>query len=234
MKKASLTIVSLLFIDQVSKFLVKLNMHLGESIHVMGDLFRIHFIENPGMAFGMEFGGESGKLILNILRIAAVIFLFILLRRATLKGAYPGFLIALSMIIAGALGNILDSAFYGMIFSESQPCFGYENNACETAAFLPNEGYAGFMQGKVVDMLYFPLIQGQFPDWFPFWAGEEFIFFRPVFNIADSSITLGIVWIILKQKKYLSDKGKRMSFRTKDESEEEMKAEEEGKQDEKE
>ena len=202
MKRALITIASILLLDQVSKFLVKLNMSLYDSFSVLGDSFRIHFIENPGMAFGMEFGGEWGKLFLNLFRIAAVILLFVILKRAVLKGAYKGFVISLSMIIAGALGNILDSALYGMIFSKSARFGG------SAELFPDGGGYAGFMQGKVVDMLHFPLFQGHFPNWFPFWAGEEFLFFRPVFNIADSAITIGIFWIILHQKKYLGEKGR--------------------------
>lgn len=192
-------------LDQVSKFLVKLNMSLYESFSVLGDFFRIHFIENPGMAFGMEFGGETGKFLLNAFRIIAVIILFVMLHKAILKGAYKGFVVSLSMIIAGAIGNIIDSAFYGLIFNKSPRL----PMADGTATLFPEGGgYAGFMQGKVVDMLHFPLINGQFPSWFPFWGGEEFLFFRPVFNIADSAITLGIAWIIIHQRKYLGDKGR--------------------------
>lgn len=212
MTRASLTIASILLIDQVSKFLVKLNMSYNESFSVIGDFFRIHFIENPGMAFGMQFGGETGKLLLTLFRIIAVIVLFVVLKRAILKGAYKGFIISLSLIIAGAVGNIIDSAFYGMIFSESPHFEG-------TAEFLPQGGgYAGFMGGKVVDMLHFPMIEGRFPDWFPFWANEPFVFFRPVFNIADSAITIGIVWILIHQKKYLGEKGR---MRTEEEDEDE-------------
>jgi signal peptidase II len=201
-KRAFITIASILLLDQVSKFLVKLNMSLYDSFSVLGDFFRIHFIENPGMAFGLEFGGDWGKLLLNLFRIAAVIFLFILLKRAVLKGAYKGFVVSLSMIIAGAIGNIIDSALYGLIFSKSARFGG-------TAELFPEGGgYAGFMQGKVVDMLHFPLFQGHFPEWSPIWPGQEFLFFRPVFNIADSAITIGIFWIILHQKKYLGEKGR--------------------------
>lgn len=205
MKRALITIAAVLLLDQVSKFLVKLNMSLYESFSVLGDFFRIHFIENPGMAFGMEFGGETGKFLLNAFRIIAVVVLFIMLRRAVLKGAYKGFVVSLSMIIAGAIGNILDSAFYGLIFSKSPRLPVQEGTA---TLFPDGGGYAGFMQGKVVDMLHFPLFSGQFPSWFPFWGGEEFLFFRPVFNIADSAITLGIFWIIIHQRKYLGDKGR--------------------------
>ncbi|MFB6257166.1 MAG: lipoprotein signal peptidase [Flavobacteriales bacterium] len=217
MKRPLLTIAAILLLDQVSKFLVKLNMCLNESFEVLGDFFHIHFIENPGMAFGLEFGGAYGKLFLNLFRIVAVIVLFVILKRAVLKGAYKGFIISLSLIIAGAMGNIFDSAFYGMIFSKSPPIFGHEEVCQGSATFLPAQGYAGFMEGKVVDMLHFPMIEGRFPEWFPFWAGEKFLFFRPVFNIADSSITIGIFWIILHQRKYLGDKGR---TRTPEEDEE--------------
>ncbi len=202
MKRSALTIAIILLIDQASKILVKTNMSLYESFSVLGDFFRVHFIENPGMAFGMEFGGEWGKLFLNLFRLGAVVVLFIILKRTIRKGAYKGFITSLSMIIAGAIGNIIDSAFYGMIFSKSTR-FG-----TSAELFPEGGGYAGFMQGKVVDMLHFPLIEGTYPSWFPFWAGEGFLFFRPVFNIADSAITIGIFWIILHQKKYLGDRGR--------------------------
>ncbi len=202
MKRSALTIGIIVLIDQVSKILVKTHMSLYESFSVLGDYFRIHFIENPGMAFGMELGGEWGKLLLNLFRLVAVAVLFIILKRAIEKGAYKGFISSLSLIIAGAVGNIIDSAFYGLVFSKSSR-FG------ASAELFPEEGgYAGFMHGKVVDMLHFPLIEGHYPQWFPFWAGEPFLFFRPVFNIADSAITIGIFWIILHQKKYLGERGR--------------------------
>lgn len=191
-----LTILGVLILDQGSKIWVKTHMRYGQSFDVIGDWFRIHFIENPGMAFGMEFGGEWGKFLLTFFRIVAVVILCYGLYHFQGKGSPSGLIVAISLIIAGAFGNILDSCFYGLIFDSSTPG--------KIAQFLPAEGgYAGFLQGHVVDMLYFPMINGNFPDWFPFWAGESFVFFRPVFNIADSAITIGILLIALNQKKYL-------------------------------
>lgn len=189
-----IVILLILFFDQFLKIWVKTTFILGQEINVTGNWFLLHFTENNGMAFGIEFSGRFGKIVLSLLRIIAVCgigwYIFILCR----KNAHIGFIISVSLIWAGAFGNIIDSAFYGMIFSES-----YMNVA---EIFPPGGGYSSFLHGKVVDMLYFPLIESKFPSWFPFWANEHFIFFRPVFNIADSSITSGVVLIILFQKKF--------------------------------
>ncbi len=183
-----------LLADQVSKVLVKTNMTLGESIPVLGNWFIIHFTENYGMAFGMEFSGEYGKLFLSLFRILAVIFIGWYLNRLVARAAHKGFIVSVSLILAGAVGNIIDSAFYGLIFSDS---YG------QVATLLPDEGgYGRFLHGKVVDMLYFPLITGTFPSWVPFWSDQPFIFFRPVFNLADASITTGVFMVILFQKKF--------------------------------
>jgi len=177
-------------------------MHLGESIPVFNNWFYLHFTENEGMAFGMKLGGNTGKLILSIFRILAVIAMGFWLRTVTKKPGYPvGLMICIALIMAGALGNILDSAFYGLIFSESN----YHQIA---ELFPPDGGYAGFLHGKVVDMLYFPLIEGHYPNWLPIVGGGDFIFFRPVFNLADSSITIGVALLILFQKKFFSKPGK--------------------------
>ncbi len=192
-----LVVLGLIGIDQFTKILVKTSMNLGESIHVMGDWFMLHFTENPGMAFGLEFPFPNGKLILSILRIIALFFIGWYILKVVKKGAPVGLLICLGMIFAGALGNIIDSAFYGLVFGESyfsQPA----------VAFPEGGGYAPFLHGKVVDMFYFPIINTTFPQWFPFWGGEEFIFFRPVFNIADASITVAIFTIIIFQKRFFA------------------------------
>ncbi len=186
----------ILILDQVSKILVKTNMTLGQSIPVIGDWFILHFTENYGMAFGMEFSGEYGKLILSLFRIIAVIFLGWYLYRLVINKAKTGLIVCVSMIMAGALGNIIDSAFYGLIFSES--LFN------QTAVLFPEGGgYGSFLHGKVVDMLYFPVIRGNFPSWMPFLAGEQFIFFRPVFNISDTAITSGVLILLVFQKTLL-------------------------------
>lgn len=170
-------------------------MTIGEEIHVLGNWFILHFTENEGMAFGMRFGGDFGKLILSIFRIIAIFVIGWYLIRLYKNKEKTGLILSMSLIFAGALGNIIDSAFYGLIFSASK--------FHEVAVMFPTEGgYSPFLYGKVVDMLYFPVIKGSYPNWFPFWGGNEFIFFRPVFNIADSSITVGVFILIFFQKRY--------------------------------
>ena len=196
-KKSILVILLILFVDQVLKIWVKTHMEIGQEIHLFGNWGILHFIENNGMAFGMEMGGRPGKFILSIFRVLAIFgigwFLFSLIN----KKANPGLIFAVSAIMAGAIGNIIDSAFYGMIFSESfnQPA----------VLFPPEGGYSSFLHGKVVDMFYFPVINTHWPDWSPVKPGESFVFFRPVFNIADSSITCGVISIILFQKRMFTD-----------------------------
>ena len=197
MKKSILIVVLILIADQVLKFWIKTHMTLGQEIHVMGNWFILHFTENEGMAFGISFGGATGKLLLSIFRIIAVIIIAIYISRLSKKSTHPGLIISFSLIIAGALGNILDSAFYGLIFSESS----YHTVA---SLFPPGGGYANFLHGKVVDMLYFPVIDTTLPTWFPIRGGEQFIFFRPVFNIADSSITTGVFMLLIFQKKFFA------------------------------
>lgn len=194
-KHVTLLVVLLLVFDQIVKILVKTHMTLDESIPVFGNWFFIRFIENPGAAFGMQLGGSYGKLALSLFRIAAVAalcwFLDYLVRKRSNAGLIAGF----SLILAGALGNIIDSAFYGLLFSESTPW--------AVAQFLPEGGgYAGFLHGKVVDMLYFPLFSGHYPSWLPWIGGEPFTFFSPIFNVADSYITIGIFYLLIFQHKY--------------------------------
>ncbi|MBI2967440.1 MAG: lipoprotein signal peptidase [Bacteroidetes bacterium] len=194
LKLSGAIILIILLVDQALKFWVKTNMVLGEEFSVAGNWFLIHFTENYGMAFGIEFAGVYGKLVLSIFRIIAVCaigwYIFKLIRQSAHVSVVTGF----SLILAGAIGNIIDSTFYGLLFSDSYH---------QVAGFLPDGGgYAGLLHGKVVDMFYFPLIYGYFPDWFPVWAGDEFIFFRPVFNIADSSITVGVAVLLLFQKHF--------------------------------
>ena len=195
MKKSALVIFLVLLLDQLVKFWVKTTMYLGQEYKVAGDWFIIHFTENYGMAFGMEFGGGYGKLFLSLFRIAFVIAIIWYLYKLTREKYDTLYVITLSLIIAGALGNLIDSAFYGMIFNGSE---------YQVAKLFPFDGgYSSFLHGKVVDMLYFPLIEGHFPSWFPIWGGEEFIFFRPIFNVADSSITVGVFFWILFQKRFM-------------------------------
>ena len=194
-----LTIVFvILLIDQLIKVYVKTHFYLGEEVNIAGDWFTIHFTENIGMAYGMEFGGEYGKLVLSIFRIAAVGALGYYLWTLTKQKEDQLFIVCIALIFAGAIGNILDSAFYGVLFSDSN---------YEVARFMPEDGgYSTFLHGKVVDMFYFPVIRGHFPAWFPFWGTEEFVFFRPVFNFADASISTGVAIIILCQKRFFGKK----------------------------
>lgn len=179
MKKPLIVIFLILLLDQASKILVKTTMAIGEAIPVIGKWFYILFIENNGMAFGWEISGASwGKIILSLFRIVAVVFLFWLMRYLVKKEVKFGPLFGIALIIAGALGNIIDGMFYGLIFD-----------------------YAGFMQGRVVDMLYFPLFT--FPEWVPMLGGQ--IFFSPVFNIADSAITIGILYLIIFQWNFIKN-----------------------------
>ncbi len=169
---------------------------MGEEYHVAGNWFIIHFTENRGMAFGMEFGGDYGKLILSVFRILAAIFGVFYIRHIIKTRHHIGYMVCVSLIFAGAVGNIIDSMFYGLLFSDSN---------FQLAEFMPADGgYAGFLHGHVVDMLYFPLYNGTFPEWFPVWAGEPFQFFGPVFNFADASISMGVIFILLFQKRFFA------------------------------
>jgi signal peptidase II len=192
---AIIVIIIILFIDQFTKILVKTNMYLGESINVFGSWFRISFVENSGFAFGMQFGGHWGKLILSIFRIFAIGALAWVLIKIIRQKYSTGFVAGIAALCAGAAGNIIDCIFYGQIFSHSSG---------QVATMFPEGGgYAPLLYGRVVDMLYFPIIDGHFPSWFPFWGGEQFIFFSPVFNIADAAITVSIFYLILFQRKNL-------------------------------
>lgn len=192
LKKASAIIILILLIDQISKFYIKTNFALGEEIKVF-DWFRILFVENEGMAWGAKIPGEYGKLILTSFRLVAIVGIGYWLWDSVKKNGSRILIVAISLIFAGALGNIIDSVFYGVIFEHS---YG------QVADFVPQAGgYGTLMHGKVVDMLYFPLWSGYLPEWIPFWGGEYFTFFEPVFNIADSAITVGVFLLIIFNKK---------------------------------
>jgi signal peptidase II len=195
--KSLIIIILILIADQVLKFWIKTSMSLGDEIVVFNDWFILHFVENNGMAFGFEFAGEYGKIFLSIFRILAVIAIGWYLFKLTKQKEIPfGFILSISLIFAGAIGNIVDSLFYGLIFNHSMG---------QVATLFPEGGgYASFLHGKVVDMFYFPLLQGRYPEWLPKIGGNPFIFFRPVFNIADSAITVGIFSILLFYRKYFN------------------------------
>ncbi|MBL4587574.1 MAG: lipoprotein signal peptidase [Flavobacteriales bacterium] len=196
MKKALAIITTVLLADQALKIWVKTTMRLGQE-HRITDWFILHFTENAGMAFGMEFGGEYGKLALSIFRIVVVGIIGYYLYRTAKEGADNVVITAISLIIAGALGNIIDSTFYGLIFSDS-----YTQVA---TVFPEGGGYANILFGHVVDMFYFPLFEGTFPSWIPVWGDQRFLFFSAIFNVADSAITVGVVIIILFYKRFLKD-----------------------------
>lgn len=194
---AILIVVVVLIADQCSKLWIKTHMMLGQEFRVLGNWFIIHFTENDGMAFGMDLPGSYGKILLSLFRIAAVIGIAFYIRHLIRKSSPKGVIVGLALILAGALGNIIDSAFYGLIFNESY---------FQVASMFPAEGgYAPFLYGRVVDMLYFPMINGIYPDWFPFVGGNPFIFFRPVFNLADSAITCGVLYMLIFERKFFAD-----------------------------
>ena len=183
---AALIVVAILLIDQAIKIWVKTSMSLHESIHVF-DWFYITFIENNGMAFGMELGS---KIVLSLFRIAAIIALTYYIWLEVKRKARTGYIVCLAMVLAGAAGNLIDCLFYGLIFNESSPYY--------VSFFVPfGTGYAPLLLGKVVDMFYFPLIETEWPMWMPFVGGEHFVFFSPVFNFADASISVSVVLILL-------------------------------------
>jgi len=185
-------ILLLLFLDQASKIWIKTHMPLHDSYRIFS-WFHIYFTENPGMAFGLEI---IDKRILSVIRIIAVFVLGYYLFKLLKQNYSFGFLVCITLILVGAIGNIFDCLFYGLIFDHS---YG------QIATFLPESGgYAPILQGKVVDMLYFPLIETTLPSWLPIWGGNEFIFFRPIFNLADSAISVGVFSLLLFYRKALS------------------------------
>lgn len=195
-KKLIIFIIALLVIDQIVKLWIKTHMMIGDEFSVFGDWFKIHFIENNGMAFGMELGGKWGKTVLSVFRIGAVVGIAWYIRLLLKQKAPLGVIFSFALIFCGAVGNIIDSMFYGMIFNDSHS---------QVATLFPQEGgYSSFLHGKVVDMLYFPLYEGFLPSWVPIWGGDFFVFFRPVFNFADSYITIGVLTLLLFHRKFFS------------------------------
>jgi signal peptidase II len=198
--RAVLFMILILVIDQVLKIWIKTHFVIGQELHLFGKYGMLHFIENNGMAFGMEMGGKPGKLILSVFRLLAIFAIGWYLAGLIKRKASTALILATSAIMAGAIGNIIDSAFYGLLFSQST----YEQVA---VLFPAGGGYSSFLHGKVVDMLYFPVISTHWPTWSPFRPGESFVFFRPVFNLSDSAITCGVLSILLFQKRLFRDTG---------------------------
>lgn len=196
-RTAILIILAILLIDQITKVYIKTHFAIGQYENVLGDWFKIYFIENEGMAFGYTLSDSSiGKLILTLFRLVAVTFGFYYLHKLILKKHKPGLILCAALILAGAAGNLIDSIFYGMIFTES--------NIHQVAHIVPwGEGYGTLLHGKVVDMLYFPIIDTVWPEWVPIVGGKPFRFFEPIFNVADVAISTGVIALLVFQKKLL-------------------------------
>ncbi len=202
MKRALIVVLLVLLADQALKVWVKTHFQLGEYVRLFGpgsNKAYLQFVENDGMAFGMRFGGAAGKPLLTLFRIAAVIAIGLFMRQMARQGRSSWQVVSMALIFSGALGNIIDSSFYGLLFDKgtvydhlTDSAIGYKG-----LATFASPGYAAFLHGSVVDMFYFPLWQGRFPDWLPIWGGEYFEFFKPVFNIADAAISVGVALMLL-------------------------------------
>ena len=207
-RRVALIILFIVIADQALKLWVKTHFHLNESQKVMGSGFQLYFVENAGMAYGWKFGGNWGKVALTVFRLAAVIFGTWYLGRIIKQQYHRGFIFCAALVYAGALGNLIDSSFYGLIFDKGMtfdPMIK-EYNGYSGLAALTKHGYSTFLHGNVVDMLYFPVIRGHFPSWFPGWGGDDFEFFRPIFNLADASISTGVISILLFQKRFFKQR----------------------------
>ena len=189
-RTVAIVAAAILIVDQLVKLLVKTNMQTGEDIRIF-DWFHIHFIENDGFAFGMALGGAVGKIMLTLLRLVASVFIVWLIAKLIRKGGRTSLIYSLTLIVAGAVGNLVDSCFYGLIFNDS-----YYSVA---SLFPDGGGYGHFLQGRVVDMFYFPLFSFDWPQWMPIVGGQHFEFFNAIFNVADASITIGVAWLAIDQ-----------------------------------
>ena len=200
-----LIIAVIIFVDQALKIWIKTSYPTGEVVRVFGmDWFRLHFIENPGMAWGWKFGNETGKMILTLFRLAAVIFGTWYIGKIITQQYKKGFIVCAALIYAGALGNLIDSMFYGMVFDKGLHYDAAINDylSYPGIAAFSSSGYSSFLHGSVVDMLYFPMFDGKFPDWLPFVGGDHFEFFSPIFNIADASISVGVITLLIFQNRF--------------------------------
>jgi signal peptidase II len=204
-------VLLILFADQALKIWVKTSFNLHESRQVLGDRFQLYFVENMGMAYGWSFGGNWGKLALTIFRMVAVVFGTWYIGRIIAEKYHKGFIICAALIYAGAIGNLIDSMFYGMIFDKGMLADKAKEGFIyyEGLAKFSKNGYASFLHGNVVDMLYFPVLKGYFPKWSPYKPGEYFEFFRPIFNIADAAISTGVISILVFQRKFFKKEAKK-------------------------
>jgi signal peptidase II len=199
MKKRTIFLIIALIVvaDQALKIFIKTHYHPGESHPVLGNWFQLYFIENEGMAYGWKFGGGFGKIALTLFRLMAVIFGIFYLKKINEKRYHQGYIFCVALVFAGALGNLIDSMFYGLIFDKSS----FDSYAI--AKIFPARGYADFLHGNVVDMLYLPIFHtDQLPKWIPFFGGKPFSFFNYIFNIADASVSVGVICILLFRARF--------------------------------
>lgn len=197
-KHVLLIVILILLVDQISKIYIKTNFFLGEHVWVAGNWFQLYFIENEGMAFGMKIlDNDLGKLLLTSFRLIAVCFGFYYIKKLIQHGHTKGFLVCAALILAGAAGNLIDCLFYGLIFTDTP----YYQEVSQLT--FDGNGYGRFLHGRVVDMLHFPMIDTVLPEWVPIWGGKPFTFFDPIFNIADVSISTGIITLLVFQNKFI-------------------------------
>jgi signal peptidase II len=203
LRQVVFVILLILIADQVLKYYIKTHYFINEEHKVIGNWFRLHFVENKGMAWGWEFGGSFGKIILTLFRLFAVFFGIYYIKKIVRQKQHKGFIICVALIFSGAVGNLIDSLFYGLIYTDSPE--GYSTLA---KLVTPGNGYGSFLHGKVVDMFYFPIFNAQWPQWMPVVGGDKFEFFSPVFNLADAAISVGVITILVFQNRFFKKKEK--------------------------